>query len=168
MRKLIALIALTATATGCGMLRKTFGLKDSAPAHSSPTTTSVFGDWVLNAPDSTAFVGANLVEMNLTPGSFRITASYPNASPVVITGTASLAPEGGLLTLTPQSGATAAAGSGRMLMMRAGEPISLVTSAAGNTLVFAPPTRDAALPSSVWHRKRAAEAAGMVPTSNTP
>lgn len=164
MRKLIALVALTAMTAGCGMLRKTFGLKDSSPAHREPNTTSPFGDWVLDQPDSTAFIGASLVELVLSPSSFTIRADYPSAAPVVITGGASLAPTGGLLTLTPQSGTTSTAGSGRLLMMRVGEPITLVASAAGNTLVFAPPTRDAALPSSVWHRKAAAAAAGMVPS----
>ena len=162
MRKIIALMALAAAVAGCGTLRKTFGLKDSSPAHREPTTTSPFGDWVLNEPDSTAFVGASLVEMNLTPATFTITATYPTG-PVVINGTASLAPEGGLLTLTPQSGTMSAAGRGRLLTMNVGEPITLLASAAGNTLVFAPPTRGTALPSSVWHRKNAAKAAGIIP-----
>ena len=166
MRKLIAFVALTASMAGCGMLRKTFGLKDSSPAHREPNTTSVFGDWILGAPDSTAFVGAELVEMNLTPSAFVITARYPNGTPVVLRGDASLSPDGGLLTLTPHSGTMSSSGTGRMLMMRVDEPITLVATAAGNTLVFAPPTRDAAaLPSSVWHRKHAAEAAGMIDTS---
>jgi hypothetical protein len=165
MRKLIALVALTVLAAGCGTLRKTFGLKDSSPAHREPNTTSVFGNWILGEPDSTAFVGADVVEMLLSPSNFTITAKYPTGAPVVVSGTASMAADGGLLTLTPQVGATSATSTGRFLTMRPGEPISLMASAAGNTLVFAPPTRDLALPSSVWHRKHAAEAAGMIDTS---
>ena len=166
MRKLIALVALTALGTGCGTLRKTFGLKDSSPAHREPTTTSVFGNWVLGEPDSTAFVGAELVEMNLTPTTFVITARYPTGVPVIVSGAVSVAPEGGLVTLTPNSGSTSSATSGRLMTMRVNEPVTLVATAAGNTLVFAPPTRDAAaLPSSVWHRKHAAEAAGMIDTA---
>jgi hypothetical protein len=139
-------------------------LAEDPPAHREPTTTSIYGDWVLGTPtDSTGFAGAKAVEMKLDRASFVLTASYPNSAPVIIRGTAT-AGEGGLLTLRPETssqGTTRSAG----LVMVAGQPITVLASAAGNTMVFSTPQgitpQD---PSSVWHRKEAAKAAGdLVP-----
>lgn len=78
MRKLLILLSLASVA-GCGTIRKTFGIKDSSPAHRSPGSTSIWGDWVLRTPvDSTAFVGAQTVQLSLNPTSFTITANYPS------------------------------------------------------------------------------------------
>ena len=160
-----ALAGLTLLA-GCGFVRKTVGLKSGEPGYSTPSSTSIYGDWVLGtAPDSTAFAGASSVELSLQPGNFVITASYPGQAPVVLRGSAVLAQEGGVLTLTPSSGGTAA-GRGGALVMAAGQPLTLIASAAGNTLVFQPPSERAVEPSSVWHKKAKAQQAGTA--SPTP
>ena len=144
---------------GCGFFKKNLGLKSGEPGYQEPGTTSIYGDWVLGtAPDSTAFAGASTVELALQPGTFVITASYPGQSPIVLRGTAVLAQEGGVLTLTPSSGT--AAGSRGALVMAAGQPLTLIASAAGNTLVFQPPSERAIEPSSVWHKKAKAQQAG--------
>ena len=162
MRKSIIIAALAVGLAGCGMFRKTLGVGDSSPAHTPPRTTSIWGDWVLaSSPDSTAFVGASRVEMRLEQTSFTITANYPTRSTVVVRGTVTQAEEGGLVTLDPQSGLEGMAAGG--FAWRAGERVTVVASAAGNTLVFAPPRDMIARPSSVWHRKEAAERAGTIP-----
>ena len=162
MRKSIIIAALALGVAGCGMFRKTLGIGDSSPAHTPPTTTSIWGDWVLaSSPDSTAFVGASRVEMRLDQSAFSITANYPTRSTVVVRGSVTLSEDGGLVTLEPQSGLEGM-GSGNFAW-RTGERVTVVASAAGNTLVFAPPRDMVARPSSVWHRKDAAERAGTVP-----
>ena len=159
MRKLAGLTMLTVMLAGCGMMHRVFGTSSSARDY-SPGSTAVWGTWVLRSPDSTSFVGADQVRMELQPGSFALTASYPGRAPLVVNGTANMS-ESGLLTLTPASSLSNPM-QGRALNFTAGKPIALLASAAGNTLVFAPARRDVdPTPSSVWHRLEAAEKAGF-------
>lgn len=162
MRRSLVIAALSLGLAGCGFFRKTLGVGDTAPAHTPPTTTSIWGDWVLRtAPDSTAFVGASRVEMRLEQTSFTITATYPTRPTVVVRGTVTQTEDGGLVTLEPQSGLEGVGGGN--FGWSPGERVTVVASAAGNTLVFAPPRDNLARPSSVWNRKEAAERAGNVP-----
>jgi hypothetical protein len=162
MRKALLVIVLAGGLAGCGFFRKTLGVGDTAPAHTPPTTTSIWGDWVLaTAPDSTAFVGASKVELRLEQTSFTITASYPTRPTVTVRGSVAQSAEGGLVTLEPQSGLEGM-NSGNF-GWSPGERVTVVASAAGNTLLFAPPRDNLARPSSVWHRREAAERAGTVP-----
>ena len=160
MRKLAFLIAVVAVA-GCGGFKKTFGIKDAPPAHSEPKTTTIYGDWILANPDSTAFAGARTVELALRQSSFTITALYPGRPTFTVSG--GVAEGAGLLTLTPSAVSNPSAIGGAFV---AGRPIVVVASAAGGSLVFAPqPTGQgtaAIVPSSVWHKKAQAEAAGAV------
>ena len=135
-------------------------LAEDPPAHREPSTTSVYGDWVLATPtDSTGFAGARAVEMKLDRTSFVLTAFYPNAAPATIHGTVA-AGEGGMLTLTPSTSSQGTIRSAGLVMV-AGQPITVLASAAGNTMVFSTPQGIAPQdPSSVWHRKEAAKAAG--------
>jgi hypothetical protein len=162
MRKSLLVIVLAGGLAGCGFFRKTLGVGDTAPAHTPPRTTSIWGDWVLaTSPDSTAFVGASKVEMRLDQTSFTITANYPTRPAVTVRGSVTQSAEGGLVTLEPQSGLEGM-NSGNF-GWSPGERVTVVASAAGNTLLFAPPRDNIARPSSVWHRKEAAERAGTVP-----
>ena len=160
MRKVAFLIAMLAVA-GCGGIKKTFGIKDAPPAHREPKTTSIYGDWILTNPDSGSFAGARTVELNLTESTFRINALYPSRPAFTVTG--GVAVGDGLLTMTPStvSDPTAAGGS-----FVPGRPIVVVASAAGGSLVFAPPPTGqgtaAIVPSSIWHKKAQAEAAGSI------
>ena len=159
MRRTLGAFAGLMLLAGCGFFHKTLGLKSSTPEYASPSTTSIYGDWVLaSAPDSTAFAGAREVRLALQPGTFTITADYPSQPALVVSGTASLADDG-TLTLTPSAGTAARQGA---LAMVAGQPLSLLASAAGNTLVFKPPTDRAMEPSSVWHKYEKAKQAGTV------
>ena len=158
MRKLAGLTMLTVMLAGCGMMHRVFGSGSSSHDY-APGSTAPWGTWVLRSPDSTSFVGANQVRMELQPGSFALTADYPGRNPIVVNGTANMT-EGGLLTLVPSS-SLADPMQGRSLNFAAGKPIALLASAAGNTLVFAPANRSVdPTPSSVWHRLDAAEKAG--------
>ena len=162
MQKALMIIVLAGGLAGCGFFRKTLGVGDSAPAHTPPTNTSIWGDWVLaTPPDSTAFVGASRVEMKLEQTAFSITANYPTRSPVTVRGSVTVSADGGLVTLEPQSGLEGI-GSGTF-GWTAGERVTVVASAAGSTLLFAPPQDNLARPSSVWHRKEAAVRAGTIP-----
>jgi hypothetical protein len=162
MRKAIVVIALAGGLAGCGFFRKTLGVGDSSPAHTPPASTSIWGDWVLATPsDSTAFIGASLVEMRLDQTQFTITADYPTRPAVTIRGSVTVAADGGLVTLEPQTGLEGMGGGN--FAWRPGERVTVVASAAGNTLVFAPPHDNLARPSSVWHKKAAAERAGTIP-----
>ena len=162
MRKAILVIALAGGLAGCGFFRKTLGVGDSSPAHTPPTTTSIWGEWVLATPsDSTAFIGASQVVMRLDPTEFAITADYPTRSAVTVRGSVTVAEDGNLVTLLPQTGLESVGSGG--FAWREGERVTVVASAAGNTLVFAPPRDNLARPSSVWHRKAAAQKAGTVP-----
>ena len=162
MRRFVSLLLVGAVVVGCGGVKKTFGLDDKTPAHVSPKSTSLFGSWVLATPeDSTAFAGASLVEMALDQTSFAITATYPNRSPVVVRGSAAVT-ETGLVTLIPQSGMEGTMATGALVMVQ-GQPHTWLASAAGNTLVFASPAGTDLEPSSVWHKRAAAKAAGTLP-----
>ncbi|MEJ7810059.1 MAG: hypothetical protein WKG32_06515 [Gemmatimonadaceae bacterium] len=152
-----ALLLLGATA--CSFGRPI--VREQAPAHTPPQSTSIMGDWILStSPDSTAFVGARLVELQLTPGNFTITAHYGGQPALVVTGMAVGEPEGGLLTLRPQTNSRATRGE-RDVVLAPGQTISVIATAADNTMLFAPAQADAAVqPTSVWHRRDAARAAG--------
>ena len=148
----------------CNFFNHAFKIEDEPPAHREPTTTSIYGDWVLATPsDSTAFAGASLVELNLAHSTFTITATYPHSATSVVRGTVGTTDDA-LLTLTPTTGTQ---GGGRgALVLAAGQPVTVLASAAGNTMVFSPPGGvTAAEPSSVWHRKEAAKAAGTLPAT---
>ena len=158
MRRLMALTLVAWMATGCGFFRKTLGISDSSPAHQEPLTTSIWGDWVLaSSADSTAFAGAQRVELSLQPGTFRLQAFYPNGA-FAVNGTAAVT-EDGLLTLTPSSQTGELAGTWRALALRPGRPVAVLASAAGGSLVFSP-DENAVRASSVWHRHEAAARAG--------
>jgi hypothetical protein len=158
MRRFAVLIAMVAVA-GCGGFKKTFGIKDAPPAHTEPKTTSIYGDWILANPDSTAFAGARTVELALHQTDFSITAMYPGRPTFTVTGGAAAGE--GLLTLTPTTVSDASAAGGAFVT---GRPIVVVASAAGGSLVFAPPPHGsgtaAIVPSSIWHKKAQAQAAG--------
>jgi len=157
--RLLPLAALAVAAACGGTLKKTFGVKDSAPAHVEPRTTSVLGTWVLSTPaDSTAFAGATSVELTMQPARFAIVAAYPSGDAVNLQGSYTMTPDG-LVTLTPESGSQRATTG--MLVMTIGHPVSLRASAAGNTLVFAAPQDNSPEPSSVWHKKAASIQAGQ-------
>ena len=160
MRKTVPLVLVVLALGAC----KQLGLRStSKPAYAGSTTTSIWGDWVLQTPaDSTAFRGASTVELNLTEGLFTIQAKYPTET-TVISGTASLA-EGGVLTLTPSSGASRAGASGAFVLEN-GKPYTLTATASGNSLVFAAATATVPQTSSTWVRKDKAQQAGIVPAS---
>lgn len=162
MRRLIVMLAATASVAACNKI----GVRDPEP-YRSGNTTSIFGTWLLETPtDSTAFMGARRVELQLDSTSFVITAQYPTNGPVVIRGSAART-EMGELVLTPAS-STATTDRSRALVFQAGQPITFLASASGGTLIFSPPLRGYAIPSSVWHRREAAEAAGEVVTDSVP
>ena len=162
MRKTLIAIALVGGLTGCSAFKRTLGVGDSSPAHTPPGSTSIWGDWVLgSSPDSTAFVGASSVQMRLDQSSFTITANYPARSPVTITGAVTVSADGGLVTLEPRSGLEGTGGGA--FGWTPGERVTVVASAAGGTLLFAPPRDALARPTSVWHRKDVAQKAGIVP-----
>ena len=150
-RQLALAVAILTSIGACSSLRRTLGLGGGGTGSTSP-----YGHWVLATPiDSTAFAGATQVELVLAPGSFNLSAAYPNRPRLAIDGSAALA-SGGLLTLVPNSGDGANVGFAQ------GQPFTRVASAAGATLILAPPTASAPLPSSVWHRLDVARAAGLV------
>jgi hypothetical protein len=167
MRKtaLLRSLLVVGALAGCNSLNNGFRLGEDPPAHKEPETTSVYGDWVLATPaDSTAFAGASLVELRLDRSAFVVTATYPGATPAVVRGSVTAA-SGGALTLTPAT-STRGGPTRSALVLVAGQPVTVLASAAGNTMVFSPPAGvTAADPSSVWHRKDAARAAGTVPAS---
>jgi hypothetical protein len=156
-----AAFLLVAAAGALGACRHgKLALSEDPPAHREPTTTSVYGDWVLATPtDSTGFAGAKAVELKLDRTSFVVTAIYPNSAPQTIRGTVGTG-ENGLLTLTPGTSSQSTIRSAGLVMV-AGQPITVLASAAGNTMVFSTPRGSAPQdPSSIWHRKDAAKAAG--------
>lgn len=122
----------------------------------------IFGDWVLStSPDSTAFAGARRVELALHPGAFTIAAYYPDAPPLVVTGALAADSSGGVVVITPSTATRGGAPVRDGLPLVPGQPITLVASAAGNSLLFIPPDRATHEPSSVWHRCGKAEEAGQ-------
>ena len=164
MRIITLALAVVAATSACGGFKR----GGQPPAHREPTSTSIYGEWVLVSPiDSTAFVGASKVEMSLEPVSFRIHAFYPDRSaPVVITGSVTRTKEG-LLTLTPSSGDVGQVTGRHALMFTPGTPINLVASSAGGSLVFNSPEDDTPTPTSIWNRRAQAEAAGLTPKDST-
>ncbi len=129
----------------------------SVVAMEAPQTTSVLGRWVLAAPlDSTAFAGAQQVELMLAPQSFSVTVAYVDRAPLTVTGTHALTDDG-MLTLTPTTNTSEA----RAIGFAAGQPLTRVAKASGASLILAPPTAKVAVPSSVWYRLEAARLAGI-------
>ena len=162
MRRLAILLATALSVAACNKI----GVRDPDP-YRPGSTTSIYGNWVLGTPtDSTAFAGARRVELMLDEQNFVVTAHYPVGEPVVIRGSAGRTPTGELV-LTPNA-STSTSDRSRALVFAAGQPITFLASASGGTLVFVPPSRDYAVPSSIWHRREAAEAAGSVVTDTTP
>jgi hypothetical protein len=146
-------LAIASTLVACNSLKRALGMSNGGTGSTSP-----YGHWVLATPiDSTAFAGATQVELVLTPGSFNLTAAYPDRPRLAIDGRAEFA-DGGMLTLVPANGETEGASVG----FPAGQPYTRMASASGATLVLAPPAARVPLPSSVWHRLDAARAAGLV------
>ncbi len=140
--------------SACNAIKRTFGMGGTRTE-----TTSPYGHWVLATPvDSTAFAGATQVELVLAPGSFNLTAAYPDRPQLAIDGSAQLA-DGGLLTLVPATGEA----EGTRVGFPPGQPFTRMASASGATLVLAPPSARVPLPSSVWHRIEVARSAGIVP-----
>jgi hypothetical protein len=125
-----------------------------APARSA----SILGSWMLANPAETQFVGARSVELRLESGTFSLKAEYPGAPLLVVDGTASFDPNGGLLTLTPRSSTRETGGGTPLLPI--GRPIAVLATAADNTMVFAQPGDALGTPSSVWHRSAAARRTG--------
>jgi hypothetical protein len=156
-RTILALTLALATVSSCRTVQRSLGLANGGDSGS----TSVYGHWVLASPiDSTAFAGATQVELVLAPGSFNLSAAYPDRSPLALTGRAEVA-DGGLLTLVPASGASSGASDGAVIGFPAGQPFTRMASASGATLVLAPPSSRVPLPSSVWYRLGAARVAGV-------
>src|SRR3954470_17600070 len=158
LRAALLLVAATGMLSACRHGKLT--LAEDPPAHREPSTTSIYGDWVLATPtDSTGFAGAKAVELKLDRTSFVLIATYPNSAAAMINGTVGVG-ENGMLTLTPSTSSQGTIRSAGLVMV-AGQPITVLASAAGNTMVFSTPQgftpQD---PSSVWHRKEAAKAAG--------
>jgi len=159
MRNTMILVLATGTLlSACSGFRR----GNDPPPYRSPSSTSIYGDWVLSSPiDSTAFAGASSVEMTLDQTSFSITANYPGRTSQRVMGSASTS-DGGILTLVPQSGGTDATMSRRSMAFTPGQPISLIASAAGASLVFKPPQETDPTPSSTWAKRSKAEAAGRI------
>lgn len=159
--RLRAALILVAAAAALGACRHgKLTLAEDPPAHREPKTTSIYGDWVLATPtDSTGFAGARTVELHLDRTTFTLTAAYPSSAAAIIRGTVAVG-DNGILTLTPATGTQGTPHSAALVLV-AGQPITVLASAAGNTMVFSTPTgMSPADPSSVWHRKEAAKAAG--------
>jgi hypothetical protein len=158
MRRAVLLLAAGTVLSACGMFKR----GGEPPAHRSPTSTSIYGQWVLASPvDSTAFAGATSVQMDLGESAFRILAAYPGQPDSRVTGTVSNS-EGGVIVLTPMTGGTSATYTGRSMALIPGQPISLIASAAGGSLVFKPPHETDPTPSSNWMKRANAEAAGLI------
>ncbi|MDB4905625.1 MAG: hypothetical protein JWO05_409 [Gemmatimonadetes bacterium] len=158
MRRTATALLLTGLLAGCGMLKKTMGNLNGS-YHKEPKVTAVWGDWVLHEPDSTAFIGAKRVDLALQPGAFTLTTNWRGRPSETVHGTATVSEETGAVTLISQTGSTSVAG------LTAGSSMTLDASAAGNTLVFAPVGGNPHLPSSVWYRLDAAQAAGFLDDS---
>ena len=152
--RLISLLIVTTGALAC----RTTPEVAPATALEGAQSTSVMGHWVLATPiDSTAFAGAEQVDLVLTPQSFRLTVAYRGRAPLTVTGTLGLGEGGHLLTLTPTTGAPEAA----IVGFPAGQPFTRVVTASGSSLMLAPPAATVPVPSSVWYRIDAARIAGI-------
>lgn len=163
MRKAVLMLAAVTALSACGMFKR----GGEPPAHKSPTSTSIYGTWVLASPvNQTAFAGATSVQMNLAETSFSILATYPGQPNSIVSGTVS-AGEGGTVVLTPTTGSTNTTYAGRSMALMPGQPISLIASAAGGSLVFKPPHETDPTPSSSWMKRSQAEQAGLI-SKNAP
>lgn len=152
-RALVGLTLVLGASASCQSLQRSIGLGGTGGSRS----TSIFGQWVLATPiDSTSFAGASQVDLTLAPGSFTLTATYPDRAPLTVSGRADLA-NGTTLTLVPAPGSLDASAIG----FTPGQPFSRVASASGSTLVLAPPTSSVPVPSSVWYKLDAARLAGL-------
>ena len=81
-----ALVAATAVGLLGACRGGQFKIAEDPPAHREPTTTSIYGDWILATPiDSTAFAGARMVEMRLDQTTFVLTATYPSSPASIVT-----------------------------------------------------------------------------------
>jgi hypothetical protein len=156
MRSTVALLCTVVLLAGCS---RTATLKESELVVAPARSASILGNWILANPGETQFVGAQDVELRLEPGAFTLVAQYPGAPMLVVDGTASFDPSGGLLTLTPRS-TTRPASGGDAPLLPVGRPIAVLATAADNTMVFAVPGDAVRAPSSVWHRTSAARRSG--------
>lgn len=154
--RVVGALAISAAVSACSppLERTTTVLSDSAAARTSVASTSIYDEWVLaTPPDSTAFTGAETVEMSLTATTFLITVTYPGAVKAVISGSSARADGDGPLTLVPRTIARGGASLQMLAGLTVGDTLTLIASASGNVLVFAPPNALPGQPSSVWHRK---------------
>lgn len=161
MRSALALLCTVLLIGACSRAKRA-ALAEPESVVSPARSASVLGDWVLANVEETQFVTARQVELRLRPGSFTLTAHYEGRAPLVVDGTASFDPAGGMLTLTPTQNTRAAAGGDQVLPV--GQPIAILATAADNTMVFAQPGDAIGRPTSVWHRRDAARAAGTLDT----
>jgi hypothetical protein len=156
MPRLVQALALPVVLAVCSppLERTTTVLSDSARARTSPETTNIYDDWVLATPvDSTAFAGAERVELSLTTATFTITATYPGAGTVVVSGSSGRRQDDGPLLLVPRSITRAGGSLQTHAGLTVGDTLALLASASGNVLVFAPPDGQPGQPSSIWHRR---------------
>jgi hypothetical protein len=158
MRSAVSLLCATLMVAGCS-LGRTATLSESETVQSAQSA-SILGDWVLSNAERTQFVGASRVELRLEPGEFRLVAEYTGAPTLVVDGSASFDPNGGLLTLTPRSNTRASSGDPAPLLP-VGTPLVMLATAADNTMVFAEPGEKVHMPTSVWHRARTAPGGGV-------
>ena len=157
MRSAVFLLGAMLVVAGCSLGRKAT-LSESETVQSAQSA-SILGNWVLSNAERTQFVGASRVELRLEPGEFRLVAEYPGAPSLVVDGSASFDPNGGLLTLTPRSN-TRATGGAPAPLLPVGTPLVMLATAADNTMVFAEPGEKVHMPTSVWHRASAAPGGG--------
>lgn len=152
MRSALTVLCLAYLATGCSTSRQ--ARLTEAEVVQSAQSASILGTWVLVNVAETQFVGANRVELQLSPGAFRLQARYLGAPTLVVDGEASFDPNGGQLTLTPRSNTRVTSGAEAPLLP-VGQPIVMLATAADNTMVFAEPGETVQMPTSVWHRAEA-------------
>ena len=156
----LMLLAIIALSGACNSQRRG-RLEERNPAHTPAQSARIFGDWILaTSSDSTAFVGARIVELNLSPGRFAIKAHYTALPPLLISGEAFADPSGGPLTMTPRTNSRAQSGA-TDVVRPIGIPVSVIATAADNSMLFADSRGESIQPTSVWHRKAAAKAAGQ-------
>jgi hypothetical protein len=156
MPRLVQVLALPVVLAVCSppLERTTTVLSDTAPARTSPETTNIYDDWVLATPvDSTAFTGAERVELSLTTTAFTIAVTYPGATRVVVSGSTGRRETDGPLLLVPRSITRDGSPLQTHAGLTVGDTLALLASASGNVLVFAPPDARPGQPSSVWHRR---------------
>ncbi len=147
------------SAAGCNKTKRLLGGGGDGGGYSA-RSANIFGDWVLSSsPDSTAFAGARLVEMRLSQTAFSLTAYYIGRPSQTVSGSASLA-NGGMLTLTPETGSAGG--------FAAGSPVTLIATAADNTLLFSPPQQTIGVESSFWISRDAAVRSGKIPRGTPP